>query len=104
MSATEAIDNISAGLTGSGLLVLGIYLAALGLIRGKGGDDEEKKEFEELMGHQAYALELPNGKSITLDWLAPESLPFFTGVNIWELTKGGKENITLAVILFANST
>lgn len=97
-TATEAIDNISAGLTGSGLLALGVYLAAQGLIRGH-GEDEEEKEFKELMGHQSYALELPNGQSITLDWLAPEALPFFVGVNIWESTKGSDEDANLSTIL-----
>ncbi len=101
MSATEAIDNISAGLTGTGLLGLGVYLAAQGLIRGHGEDDEEEKEFKELMGHQSYALELPNGQSITLDWLAPEALTFFVGVNIWETTKGSDEEVTLSTILNA---
>ncbi len=99
MSSTEAIDNISAGLTGTVLLGLGVFLAAQGLIRGHGEDEEEEKEFKELMGHQSYALELPNGQSITLDWLAPESLPFFVGVNIWETTKGSDEELTLSTIL-----
>ena len=103
MSATEAIDNISAGLTGTGLLVLGVYLAAQGLVRGHGEDEEEEKEFKELMGHQAYALELPNGESITLDWLAPEALPFFVGVNIWEATKGSDEEANFSTILKAVS-
>ena len=98
MSATTAIDNISAGLTGTGLLALGVYLAAQGLIRGHGEDDEEKK-FKELMGHQSYSLELPNGQSITLDWLAPEALPFFVGVNYWENTKGTDEEANLSTIL-----
>jgi len=98
MTASEAIDNISAGLTGTGLLALGVYLAAQGLIRGH-GEDEEEKEFKELMGHQSYSLELPNGQSITLDWLAPEALPFFVGVNIWETSKGSEEEINLSAIL-----
>ena len=102
MSASQAIDNISAGLTGSGLLALGVYLAAQGLIRGHGEDDEEK-EFKELMGHQSYALELPNGKSVTLDWLAPEALPFFIGVNIWETSKGTDEEMNLSTVLQAVS-
>lgn len=99
MSATEAIDNISAGLTGTGLLALGVYLAAQGLVRGHGEDEEEERKFNEMMGHQAYSLELPNGESITLDWLAPEALPFFVGVNIWESTIGSKEDINLSNIL-----
>ncbi len=36
MSSTEAIDDISAFLTGTGLLALGVLLAAQGLIRGHG--------------------------------------------------------------------
>ena len=99
LSATEAIDNISAGLTGTGLMALGVYLAAQGLIRGHGEDEEKEKEFNEMMGHQSYSLELPNGQSITLDWLAPEALPFFVGVNVWETTKGSEEETNLSAIL-----
>ena len=98
-TATEAIDGISAGLTGTGLCALGVLLSALGLIRGHGEDEEKEKGFKELMGHQAYSLELPNGQSITLDWLAPEALPFFVGVNIWEATKGSGEKVNLSSIL-----
>lgn len=94
-TGAEAIDSISAGLTGTGLLRLGLYLASQGLIRGSGGGDENEREFEELMGHQAYSLELPGGKSITLDWLAPECLPFFVGVNMWEQMQDGTEGATL---------
>ena len=101
-TAAEAIDTISAGLTGTGLLMLGIYLASQGLVRGSGGDDNKKKKFEELQGHQDYALELPDGRSMTLDWLAPECLPFFVGVNLWENTDG--KRATLSDWLTAAST
>ncbi len=102
-TAAEAIDAISAGLTGTGLLALGLFWAAQGLVRGHGDDDDKKNDFMELAGHQAYALELPNGTSITLDWLAPECLPFFVGVNLWELTDGGEEPATMADWLTAIS-
>lgn len=103
MTGAEAIDNISAGLTGTGLLALGIYLASQGLVRGSGGDDEDKKKFEELMGHQAYSLELTDGTSVTLDWLAPECLPFFVGVNLWEQTQGEGEPVTMSELLTATA-
>ena len=103
-TGAEAIDSISAGLTGTGLLALGCYLAAQGLIRGHGSGDDDENEFEELMGHQAYALELPGGTSVTLDWLAPEALPFFVGVNLYEQTGGEAENVNMATILGAVST
>lgn len=103
MTAAEAIDNISAGLTGTGLLALGVWMAAEGLIRGSGGGEEEEKEFEELQGHQAYSLELPGGTSVTLDWLAPEVLPLFIGVNIAEMARENKGESSMSDILTAVS-
>lgn len=102
-TAAEAIDAISAGLTGTGLLALGLFWAAQGVVRGHGDDDDKENDFMELAGHQAYALERPNGTSITLDWLAPECLPFFVGVNLWELTDGGDKPATMADWLTAIS-
>lgn len=102
-TGAEAIDSIAAGATGTVLLGLGVYLASQGLIRGAGGDDEKEKKFEELQGHQTYALELPNGKSITLDWLAPEVLPLFIGVNLCEMAREDKGESNLSDILTAVS-
>lgn len=102
-TGAEVIDSISAGLTGSGLLALGMYLASQALLRGHGSDDDDKNEFSELQGHQTYSLELPDGTSVTLDWLAPECLPLFIGVNLWEQMNGDLSNFTLAKGLQAAS-
>lgn len=98
ISGAEMIDNLSAGLTGSGLLALGAYLTAQGLIRGAGSGDDKENQFEELMGHQAYSLEI-GGKSYTLDWLAPESIPFFVGANIVERMREQGEALSMALIM-----
>ena len=82
MSAAEAIDHAAAGLTGTGLLALGAYLASLGLVSGGADDDEKQEALDDLVGRQSYALNLPGGGSVTLDWLAPEALPFFMGVEL----------------------
>lgn len=82
ITAAEAIDNISAGLTGTGLLALGAFLAAQGLVSGGGGDDQEQDAQDDLTGGQSYALSI-GGNNYTLDWLAPEALPFFTGVELY---------------------
>lgn len=104
VTASEAIDRISSGLTGTALLGLGVWLAAEGLVRGHGDDEKEKeKDFTGLQGHQGYALELPDGTSITLDWLAPEALPFFIGVNLWEMTSGMHDAPKMGDILGAVS-
>ena len=90
MSGAEAIDHIAAGLTGSALFGLGMYLLSEGLVTSGGSDDEEQEDLNALTGKQNYALNLPGGGSVTLDWLAPEALPFFMGVEFMEaLGEGG---------------
>ena len=101
ISGAELIDNISAGLTGTGLAGLGALMVKLGLLRGFGSSDEEKEKFKDLTGHQQYALELPGGTSITLDWLAPEALPFFIGANIMETAMERSNGVKMADVLGA---
>ena len=100
VSAAEAIDRIASGLTGTGLVALGILLSALGKVRGRGSDDEKERDFEKLNGHQAYALEVGD-TSFTIDWMAPQAIPFFIGVNLWELTNHGKRPVKLKDLLSA---
>ena len=102
ITPAQAIDSISAGLTGTGLLALGFWLASMGLVRGHGSDDEKERGFEELSGHQSYSMEIGND-SYTLDWLAPECLPFFVGVNLYELNKG-KEETNVSTVLNSMTT
>lgn len=92
MTGAQAIDNIAAGMTGSGLMLLGAMLAASGIVTGGAGEDDKQAEFNELTGGQTYALNLPGGGSVTLDWLAPEALPFFMGVQAMQ--SFGEEGLT----------
>ncbi len=105
LTAADAIDNISAGLTGTGLLAFGLWAAAEGLIRGAGGGDEEEKKYADLQGHQTYALEIGD-TSVTLDWLAPEVLPMFIGVNLYETAteNSGESNMADMLTAVANVT
>ena len=84
ISAAQAIDHIAAGLTGTGLFALGAYLFSEGLVTSGGGDDENQDRINDLTGQQNYALNLPGGGNVTLDWLAPEALPFFMGVELMD--------------------
>ena len=99
MTGAEAIDHISSGFVGTALMGFGFVLAKLGLVRGVGDEDKNKREFEDLQGHQAYALELPDGSSVTLDWLAPEALPFFVGVNLYEGTVAANDEMNMADVM-----
>ena len=91
MSPAEFIDDISAGLTGSALMGLGILLASWGVLSGGDDDDEKQNYFDELSGKQNYALSI-GGLSITLDWLAPESMPLFVGVELFNSLSSKNED------------
>lgn len=100
LTGAEAIDHIASGLTGSGLMALGAYLFAQGIVTSGGGDDEGQDTLNDLTGVQNYALNLPSGGNVTLDWLAPEALPFFMGVELMDSAgQGGStaESISTAL-------
>ena len=65
-TAAEAIDNISAGLVGTGLTALGVLMASMGLVSGGGTGDDKQDEFNDLQGGQDYALNIGD-YSFTLD-------------------------------------
>lgn len=90
ISAAGAIDQIAAGMTGTGIAILGYFLAKMGLARGGDDDDEKKAQLEAAEGHQNYSLEIPGYGSYTIDWMAPVALPFFVGVEVFnQLSDGG---------------
>ena len=91
MSPAQFIDDVSAGLTGSALMGLGILLASWGVLSGGDDDDEKQNYFDELSGKQNYALSI-GGLSITLDWLAPESMPLFVGVELFNSLSNKNED------------
>lgn len=87
MTAAEMIDHLSSGLTGTGILALGAYLAAQGVLKFKQGRDDEENAFLKDIGYQDYALEI-GGKSYTLNWAVPAAMPLFAGAAIMESAQG----------------
>ncbi len=83
ITAAQAIDKVSAGLTGSAAFVLGVALSSglFGLrIRGSHVPDDEKEA-----GSQEYSLEFSIGGktySYRLDWIGPAAVPLFIGANL----------------------
>lgn len=88
MSAADMVDNLSAGLTGSGILALGAYLAAEGLLRVRTGDDDKEKAYNKDRGMQDYSLQIGD-TSYTLDWAVPAAMPLFAGAAIMEAVQEG---------------
>ena len=86
--ASAVVDTLSSGLTGTGILALGAYLAAEGLLHIKAGGDDREEDFLKASGYQDFALRLGD-TSYTLDWLVPAAMPLFAGVALWN---GWEEN------------
>ncbi len=94
-TASEVLDSLASGLTGSGIMALGAYLGSQGLIRGSGTGDEDQDAFDELRGAQNYSLVTDDG-SYTIDWAAPSVLPLLVGVELQQsLSDGGIDSSDL---------
>jgi hypothetical protein len=93
ITANKYIDNISKGLTGTGIALVGYALANCGVLKATGSDDEDKEKFEEGRGSQNYAITIGNN-TYSLDWLAPSGIPLFIGAECYELMKTQKEKKT----------
>lgn len=102
VTGADVINQLAKTITGTGVLALGWWMAKNGRLRGGDRDDEEQQYFDELNGHQNYALELPNGTSYTLDWATPAAMPLFMGAELAELST--ENGIELGDIFDALST
>ncbi len=100
-TAAEAIDTLSAGLTGTGIFALGYFMQSLGFLAGALGSDKDEK-YKKDSGAQGFALHIGD-KYYTIDWLAPFSLPLFTGAAVAETVENGDE-VSLATLVDALST
>lgn len=93
MTAAEAIDHISSGLTGTAILGLGALLRGIGLLTGGAFGDDDDDQNAENTGRQEFAIEI-GGKSFTLDWMAPSATQLFVGANIYDFfadrSEGGR--------------
>lgn len=82
-TAADAIDLISSGLTGSGIMALGAYLVSEGILSVGTGDDDRESAYNEDRGEQRYSLRIGD-KTYTLDWALPAAMPLFAGASIME--------------------
>ena len=85
ITASQYLDRVSSGLTGSALMGLGYLLSKLDLLKGGTGDDDEQDKLE---GRQNFAIEI-GGKSYTLTFLSPASMPLFMGAQLEQILDGG---------------
>lgn len=101
ITPAEYIDSLFQGLTGAEVMVVGVLMAAYGLLRASGGDDKDKNMYEKYaLGEQNYSVVFGNN-SYTIDFAAPMVMPLMAGAEL-QATLSGK-GLTLSEILNALS-
>lgn len=83
MSAAEMIDNLAQGLTGTGIMALGAFLASQGLVNGVAPDNKKQNAFKSAGGWQDYSINLPGGGTYTIDWAGPAVMALLAGVELF---------------------
>lgn len=93
----KVIETFSKGLTGSGLTMMGFYMAKNGLARGQYENSSKVEGLKQASGELPNSIITPKG-SYTIDWAQPASLPFFMGVGMAESIKknGGDDYLEVA--------
>ena len=102
-TASEAIDDLASGLTGSAIMALGGFLASKGMLTGSADDNYDVDNAEKDQGKQNYALKIGDS-SYTLDWLAPASMPLFVGVELYKQMQKKDKNLDVNDFLSALTT
>jgi len=87
ITANQFIDSLASSITGTGLMLVGMWLKSLGIIRASGEDKDREEYFAKLKGYQAYALQIGD-YSMTLDWINPMNIPLFMGAELQSMIDG----------------
>lgn len=82
----NGIHHMSTGLTGTGVMALGMWLANNDLITLEAGDVSGDAYYDRDMGYQDYSLKI-GGYSFTIDWAAPMQSSLFMGAQMYELSQ-----------------
>lgn len=97
MSAAQAVDNLSSGLTGTALMALGVMLAKAGILRAGGEDKKKYETYLEDTGDQTYAFKFGN-VSVNMSAIAPATIPLFMGVALNEMVERNDGSVDLSAI------
>lgn len=91
----RAIDELSSGITGTGIAALGFFLGkGTDAFTTNAGSEDAAAKFKKQQGVQNYSMTFKDPTSgetysVTLDWLVPASATFFAGVEMANQLKRG---------------
>ena len=86
--ASDVIESWAKTLTGTGLTGLGAYLYSKGALI---DSDNDTKYQDQLEGLQNYSIKI-NGKTYTIDWMAPSAMSLLLGAELKKVWDGRGES------------
>jgi hypothetical protein len=91
-TAAELIDQVSAGLAGTGIALIGAWMYSMGFIEIGYDDDESKRVYgyQNSIGRQTYSIKVGDD-SYSIDWIAPAIMPFVMGATIQKVLENDSE-------------
>lgn len=88
---TRGIEEASKGLTGTGMVLLGMKLRESGILTGTYSKDKDQKAFEKQNGFKEFALHIGD-KYFTYDWAQPFAQSLITGTLLEDAIEKSDEN------------
>lgn len=89
ITGAQVINSWAKTITGTGIFGLGMLLYNLGMLSTGDDEDEKKESFDSMNGWQNYALILPDGTNLTIDFLTPEAMPLLMGAELMKMMQEG---------------
>jgi len=93
VTGTQVVNSWAKSLTGTGIFGLGMLLQSLGMLSAGPDEDEDKDSFDSMNGWQNYALTLPDGTNLTVDFLTPSAIPLLMGAELMQLMQDGNISV-----------
>ena len=91
----KGIESASKGLTGTGMILLGMKLKESGLITGDYAKDKDEKNFQKANGFKPWALHIGD-KYLTYDWAQPAAQNLMVGTLVQEaIDNSDKEDASI---------
>lgn len=82
ITASQFIDNISQGLSGTAIFLLGTWFGANGYINSVGPENSKEQALKSGQGVQSYSINLPWGGTYTIDWAGPSAMALLAGAQL----------------------
>lgn len=82
ITASQFIDNISQGLSGTSIFLLGTWFGMNGYINSVGPENKKEQLLKSGQGFQSYSINLLWGGTYTIDWAGPSAMALLAGAQL----------------------